>query len=70
MNEEAVRTMICELASRQVPHLTDAIAHVITEYLLVRQPADAVVLNIETARTMAWGTCHEFSSLGSVEVYR
>ena len=71
MNESNVRQMIGELASRQVPHLTNAIAHAIAnEFMVVRQPAEAVVVNLGTIHSKAWGTCHEFSTIDTIEVYR
>ncbi len=62
--------MIGELASRQVPHLTNAIAQAIANEFMVRQPAEAVVVNLGTIHSKAWGTCHEFPTIDAVEVYR
>ncbi len=54
-----------------MPHLTNAIAHAIAnEFMVVRQPAEAVVVNLGTIHSKAWGTCHEFPTIDAVEVYR
>jgi len=69
MTECNVATVVGRLLGNEDCHLHESVTRTIAGRVLGERAPRAVVVSIDGIGTKAWGACHRFATLGSVEIY-
>ncbi len=69
MTEQNIATIIERSLGQQAPYLQESIIRTIHQRLIAGQTPRAIVMNLNSMRSMARGTYRRFTAAGAVEVY-
>ena len=69
MTEQNIATIVERSLGQQAPYLRESIVRTIHERLNAGRAPRAIVMNLNSMRSMARGTYRRFTATGAVEVY-